>query len=99
LLSQDPRANKAVRSREACLSEGTKSAPSRATQTQNKAALVTASLGDAAGIKEALEGATSLFAMTTPSGGTDAEIRQGIVAADVVKAAGVHSRLHVRRLR
>ena len=54
------------------------------------AALVAASLGDAAGIKEALEGATSLFAVTTPSGGTDAEIRQGIVAADAAKAAGVH---------
>jgi uncharacterized protein YbjT (DUF2867 family) len=54
------------------------------------AALVAASLGDAAGIKEALEGATSLFAMTTPSGGMDAEIRQGIAAADAAKAAGVH---------
>jgi uncharacterized protein YbjT (DUF2867 family) len=54
------------------------------------AALVAASLGDAAGIKEALEGATSLFAVTTPSGGTDAEIRQGIAAADAAKAAGVH---------
>jgi uncharacterized protein YbjT (DUF2867 family) len=57
------------------------------------AVLVAASLGDAAGIagiKEALEGATSLFAVTTPSGGTDAEIRQGIAAADAAKAAGVH---------
>ena len=54
------------------------------------AALVAASLGDAAGIKEALEGATSLFAMTTPSGGTDAEIRQGIAVADAATAAGVH---------
>jgi len=28
--------------------------------------------------------------VTTPSGGTDAEIRQGIAAADAAKAAGVH---------
>src|SRR6202030_1015903 len=54
------------------------------------AELVAASLGDAAAIQEALEGATSLFAVTTPSGGTDAEIRQGIAAADAAKAAGVH---------
>src|SRR5580698_926574 len=54
------------------------------------ATLVTASLEDAAGIKKALEGATSLFAMTTPFGGTDAEIRQGVAAADAAKAAGVH---------
>jgi uncharacterized protein YbjT (DUF2867 family) len=54
------------------------------------ATLVAASLGDTAGIKEALEGATSLFAMTTPSGGTDAEIRQGIAAADAAKETGVH---------
>jgi uncharacterized protein YbjT (DUF2867 family) len=54
------------------------------------AALVAASLGDAAGIKGALEGATSLFAVTTPFEGTDAEIRQGIAAADAAKAAGVH---------
>ena len=44
--------------------------------------LVAASLEDTAAIKKALEGATSLFAMTVPSGGTDAEIRQGIAAAD-----------------
>jgi len=54
------------------------------------AALVAASLGDAARIREALAGATSLFAVTTPSGGTAAEIRQGIAAADAAKAAGVH---------
>jgi uncharacterized protein YbjT (DUF2867 family) len=54
------------------------------------ATLVTASLEDTAAIKKALEGATSLFAMTTPFGGTDAEIRQGIAAADAAKAAGVH---------
>jgi uncharacterized protein YbjT (DUF2867 family) len=54
------------------------------------AALVAASLEDTAAIRKALEGATSLFAMTTPSGGTDAEIRQGIAAADAAKAAGVH---------
>lgn len=39
---------------------------------------------------KALEGATSLFAMTVPSGGTDTETRQGIAAADAAKAAGVH---------
>src|SRR5262249_4307937 len=49
-----------------------------------------ASLEDTAAIRKALEGATSLFAMTTPSGGTDAETRQGIAAADAAKAAGVH---------
>src|SRR6202162_6172304 len=54
------------------------------------ATLVAASLEDTAAITRALEGATSLFAMTTPSGGTDAETRQGIAAADVAKAAGVH---------
>ena len=54
------------------------------------ATLVTASLDDSAAIKKALEGATSFFAMTMPSGGTDAETKQGIFAADAAKAAGVH---------
>lgn len=54
------------------------------------AMLVAASLEDTAALTQALEGATSLFAMTTPSGGTDAETRQGIAAADAAKAAGVH---------
>jgi uncharacterized protein YbjT (DUF2867 family) len=54
------------------------------------ATLVAASLEDTAAITKALEGATSLFAMTVPSGGTDAETRQGIAAADAAKAAGVH---------
>ena len=47
---------------------------------------------DTAAITKALEGATSLFAMTmpTPSGGTDGETRQGVAAADAAKAAGVH---------
>jgi uncharacterized protein YbjT (DUF2867 family) len=54
------------------------------------ATLVAASLEDTSAITKALEGATSLFAMTTPSGGTQAERRQGIVAADAAKAAGVH---------
>jgi len=53
-------------------------------------ALVAASLEDTAAIRKALEGATSLFAMTTPSGGTNSETRQGIAAADAAKAAGVH---------
>src|SRR5258707_15494401 len=54
------------------------------------ATLVAASLEDTAAIMKALEGATSLFAMTTPSGGTNAETRQGIAATDAAKAAGVH---------
>jgi uncharacterized protein YbjT (DUF2867 family) len=54
------------------------------------ATLVAASLEDTAAITKALEGATSLFAMTTPFGGTKAEIRQGMAAADAAKAAGVH---------
>jgi uncharacterized protein YbjT (DUF2867 family) len=54
------------------------------------ATLVAASLDDSAAIKKALEGATSLFAMTMPSGGTDAETRQGVAAADAAKAVGVH---------
>jgi uncharacterized protein YbjT (DUF2867 family) len=53
--------------------------------------LVRASLEDTAALRKALEGATSLFAMTTPfEGGTQAETRQGISAADAAKAAGVH---------
>jgi uncharacterized protein YbjT (DUF2867 family) len=54
------------------------------------ATLVGASLEDTSAISNALQGATSLFAMTTPFGGTDAETRQGIIAADAAKAAGVH---------
>src|SRR5258706_10388757 len=55
------------------------------------APLVAASLEDTAAITKALEGATALFAMTTPfGGGTDAETRQGVAAADAAKAAGVH---------
>jgi uncharacterized protein YbjT (DUF2867 family) len=54
------------------------------------ATLVAASLEDTAVLTKALQGATSLFAMTTPSGGTDAETRQGVAAADAAKAAGVH---------
>src|SRR6266481_5944891 len=53
--------------------------------------LVRASLEDTAALAKALEGATSLFAMTTPfEGGPQAETRQGISAADAAKAAGVH---------
>jgi uncharacterized protein YbjT (DUF2867 family) len=53
--------------------------------------LVRASLEDTAELTKALEEATSLFAMTTPfGGGTQAETRQGISAADAAKAAGVH---------
>lgn len=54
------------------------------------ATLVVVSLEDTSAITKALEGATSLFAMTVPSGGSHAERRQGIVAADAAKAAGVH---------
>jgi uncharacterized protein YbjT (DUF2867 family) len=54
------------------------------------ASLVAASLEDTRTITQALEGATSLFAMTTPFGGTDSEIRQGVAAADAAKSAGVH---------
>jgi uncharacterized protein YbjT (DUF2867 family) len=55
------------------------------------ATLVTASLEDTVAITKALQGATSLFAMTTPlEGGTQAETRQGVSAADAAKAAGVH---------
>jgi uncharacterized protein YbjT (DUF2867 family) len=54
------------------------------------ATLVAASLEDTSAIMKALEGATSLFAMTTPFGGTDAETRQGVAAAAAAKAAGVH---------
>jgi uncharacterized protein YbjT (DUF2867 family) len=53
------------------------------------ATIVAASLEDTAAITKALEGATSLFAMTTPFGGGD-EKRQGVAAADAAKAAGVH---------
>ena len=53
--------------------------------------LVRASLEDTAALTKALEGATSLFAMTTPfEGGPQAETRQGISAADAAKAGGVH---------
>src|ERR1700756_2514307 len=53
--------------------------------------LVRASLEDTVALTKVLEGATSLFAMTTPfEGGTQAETRQGISAADAAKAAGVH---------
>jgi uncharacterized protein YbjT (DUF2867 family) len=54
------------------------------------ATLVTASLEDTGAITKALEGASSLFAMTMPSGGTDAETKQGVAVADAARAAGVH---------
>ncbi len=54
------------------------------------AQLIAASLEDTAAFAKALDGATSLFAMTTPFEGTAAEIRQGVAAADAAKAAGVH---------
>ena len=68
----------------------TDSAKARELENQG-VTLVRASLGDTAALTKALEGATSLFAMTTPfEGGTQAETRQGISAADAAKAAGVH---------
>jgi uncharacterized protein YbjT (DUF2867 family) len=55
------------------------------------ASVVGASLEDTAALTKVLEGATSFFAMTTPfEGGTQAETRSGISAADAAKAAGVH---------
>jgi uncharacterized protein YbjT (DUF2867 family) len=54
------------------------------------ASLVTASLGDAAAIRKALDGATCLFAMTVAFRGREAEIRPGIAAADAARSAGVH---------
>ena len=55
------------------------------------ATVVAASLEDTAALTRALDGATSLFAMTTPfGGGTESETRQGIAAADAAQAAGVH---------
>jgi uncharacterized protein YbjT (DUF2867 family) len=53
--------------------------------------VVRASLEDTPALTKALEGATSLFAMTTPfEGGTQAETRQGVSAANAAKAARVH---------
>ena len=53
--------------------------------------LVHASLEDTAALTRALDGATSLFAMTSPfEGGTQVETRQGVSAANAAKAAGVH---------
>ena len=54
------------------------------------ATLVAASLEDTKALTKALEGATSLFAITTPFAGTAAEIQQGIAAGDAAKASGVH---------
>ena len=54
------------------------------------ATLVRASLEDTAALGRALEGATSLFAMTTPAEGIEAETRQGNSGADAARAADVH---------
>jgi uncharacterized protein YbjT (DUF2867 family) len=54
------------------------------------AAIVQASLEDTAALTKALEGATSLFAVTTPFGGMQAETQQGVSAANAAKTAGVH---------
>src|SRR5207245_2930473 len=63
---------------------------SQAKLLANAGATLVVASEDTAAITKALEGATSLFAMTVPFGGTDAETRQGIAAADAAKAAGVH---------
>jgi uncharacterized protein YbjT (DUF2867 family) len=71
----------------------TRKADSAAAQALAKAGakIVTGSLEDGASLRKALEGATSLFAMSTPfEAGMEAETRQGITAADAAKAAGVH---------
>jgi uncharacterized protein YbjT (DUF2867 family) len=53
--------------------------------------LVRAALEDTPALTKALEGATSLFAMTTPyEAGTRVETRQGISTANAAKAASVH---------
>ena len=54
------------------------------------ATLVNASFEDTAALTRALQGATSLFAVTTLAEGTDVETRQGVSAANAAKAAGVH---------
>jgi len=51
---------------------------------------VNASFEDTAALTRALQGATSLFAVTTLAEGTDVETRQGVSAANAAKAAGVH---------
>src|SRR5579862_2618451 len=71
----------------------TRNADSAEERELSKAGVVVfrAYLEDTAPLSEALVGATSFFAMTTPfEGGAQAEIRQGVSAADVTKAAGVH---------
>src|ERR1700747_1390763 len=72
------------------VTRSTESAKARELANQG-VTLVRASLEDTAALTKALEGATSLFAMTTPfEGGTHAETRQGMSAADAARAAGVH---------
>jgi uncharacterized protein YbjT (DUF2867 family) len=58
-----------------------------------RAALVTASLEDTATIMKALEGATALFAMTTPSRGMKAGIRQGIAAEAMFRQSTIFDAL------
>jgi uncharacterized protein YbjT (DUF2867 family) len=66
--------------------------PAKAKELANAGVtVVRASPEDTAALTKALEGATSLFAMTTPfEGGTQAETRQGVSAANAAKAASVH---------
>jgi uncharacterized protein YbjT (DUF2867 family) len=72
------------------LTRNTESARAKALASAG-ASLVQAPLEDTAALTQALQGATSLFAMTTPfEAGTGAETRQGNSAADAAKAAGVH---------
>ena len=54
------------------------------------ATLVTAELEDTPALARAFEGASSVFAMTTPFRGVEGEIRQGVSAANAAKAAGAY---------
>jgi uncharacterized protein YbjT (DUF2867 family) len=54
------------------------------------ATIVTSALDDTKALTKALEGATSLFAITTPFGGVAAEVQQGVAAVDAAKAANAH---------
>jgi uncharacterized protein YbjT (DUF2867 family) len=68
----------------------TPESPQAQALARDGATLVAASLEDTAALTQALEGATSMFAVTTPAHGTEAETRDGISAADAARAAGVH---------
>ena len=52
------------------------------------AELVTGDLTDRASLDAAVRGVDAVFSMSTPYGGTEAETKQGVTAADAAKAAG-----------